>query len=401
MAAPSPTTPNMAQLMQMLLESQVESQKQNQRLEEAHRQLRERDQRPPIVASSTGTPDSPVLQHPSLNTAQITHLKDESNYEDWRDDWGDQLHELGLRSYVQEDVKRPDTPQEAAVWEQERSSVYTALFRTTTRTAKNRLRQNGYDDDPEDRNPYKLWQAAKETFWELDTMGMLTVWQRLCSIRRSTFRDTHAFLNEFGHLRARIQAAMEVSDMSIAFFLLIAIQESHPDIVTEYTVMEKELTFKALLKDVNKLQAIEKSHISSGSVSIDPPAPQPQNNNNNINTMTDNKNKGARKTKEPPPHCDWCEDYHWVAEGNCCWKVFPEHVPASHRNVEGAKKHAEAWLLTEKGKKLRERAYKKLGIVDPRAPTPSMLAYNMVPQPPIADLWAGTPAAGYGPSTAW
>ncbi|MBE3047870.1 hypothetical protein IMZ48_36245 [Candidatus Bathyarchaeota archaeon] len=100
------------------------------------------------------------------------------------------------------------------------------------------------------------------------------MWQRLCIIKRSAFRDTHIFLNEFRYLERRIRTTTDITDKVIALFLLNAVRESYPNIYAKYSIREKELTYKALLKDINTLQAIEKSHISSGFAAFDQQPPQ-------------------------------------------------------------------------------------------------------------------------------
>ena len=336
----------------------------------------------------------------TINPSSIPKLKDEQSYDQWKGSLENYLETLGLLRYVHHDVPAPEGENKAR-WTPERGTAYQLLLDSSWGAA-DRLEQGGYSDKT--RNPYLLWKAAESTFGQVDTLGGLDVLQKLGSLDRGAFRSTHQLLRVFFFLRKRLESVETVSTRFLAMMLLNSVRNSHEGLFSKYKVREKVITLESVLADLNQVQIDENRSQEKGAdlgfINIDRVQIQPKNNNN----------KGAHETKDPPPLCDWCEDYHWLAEGAYCWKVFPEHIPASHRHPEGARKHAEAWLQTEKGKQLRERAHKKLGIVDPRtAPTASMMAYNMasiedprtVPQPPITDLWAGTPAAGYVPASAW
>ena len=72
---------------------------------------------------------------------------------------------------------------------------------------------------------------------------------------------------------------------------------------------------------------------------------------------------------DDPPLCTSCGECHRIGKGAHCWKTFPEHIPKSHRNYVGIKKHAEAWFRTEKGKEMREKALKRLD--EPLSPKPA------------------------------
>ena len=50
-----------------------------------------------------------------------------------------------------------------------------------------------------------------------------------------------------------MRAAKEVKDETLAIFIVNAVKESHPKIYAKYTVRDYELTFKAILKDINRL----------------------------------------------------------------------------------------------------------------------------------------------------
>ncbi|MBE3046207.1 hypothetical protein IMZ48_27450 [Candidatus Bathyarchaeota archaeon] len=342
----------------------------------------------------------------TINPSSIPKLKDEHSYDQWKGSLENYLETLGLLRYVQNDVPAPpEEGENKARWSHERGTAYQLLLDSSWGAA-DRLEQGGYSD--KSRNPYLLWKAAESTFGQVDTLGGLDVLQKLGSLDRGAYRSTHQLLREFFFLRKRLASVETVSDRLLAMMLLNSVRNTHEGLFSKYKVREKVITLESVLADLNQLQIDENrnkeenqegpqaaQHAFVGFDSNKIPGPRSFNNHK----------KGAPE-KDPPPLCSWCEDYHWLAEGAYCWKVFPEHIPASHRNPEAAKKHAEAWLLTEKGKHLRAQAHKKLNIVDTRT----------VPQPPISppirslfalnrdstpDLTTGSPAPGYLPPSAW
>ncbi|MBE3046506.1 hypothetical protein IMZ48_29050 [Candidatus Bathyarchaeota archaeon] len=402
-------------------EALAENRRQNERLERAYKELgeknaREGDQRPPTTPSSAQQLQAAVINQPvfSLHTLQVTHLTNASNYDDWKGGWGNHLAHAKLQKYVLEDVKSPPegTP-EAEVWEEERSSVYAALYRTT-RGAKEHLSQNGYDDDPADRNPYNLWEAARVTFAPPDMSVGLDVWLTLSIIRRGTFSWTYDFLNEFMRARKRIMTTRKVNDLDIAMFLLNAVRDSHPGIYRPYGDKQKEIKWLDMLHNVNALKGKE-NRPENGPVSIGFPAldqrqPAPQPAPQQPPQPPKAPSKGPQQQQQQPKlqepekeRCRMCEQHHRTRPNGTCWKFYPESVPMNRGNYGATMRAIDHWRKSDRGKALMQRARDRgeydrpdhwngpeLGAFAIAAPEP-----DPEPQPTL------TPAPGYLPPSNW
>ena len=105
---------------------------------------------------------------PSLSS--LPDLENGRSYENWRRAHYQYLHSAGLLRYIEEEVPEPEDETSKVLWAWDRGRAYNHLF-DYTRLAKVYLQmatRHGYDNDP-DRNPYKLWKAAEETFAQFAT----------------------------------------------------------------------------------------------------------------------------------------------------------------------------------------------------------------------------------------